>query len=119
MIVAFEDGSPTAPFVVSYTPKGRPGHVPVIAALDGDEVQLGGAGGKGVHRIDDFGDGGTFTAVAVPPALLYTAANGASWSISFTAGMVPVGAVITPITGTAGALVTKAVGGSTKVKAAG
>lgn len=115
VLVAFEDEDRVRPFVISYTPKGRPGHVPVIAALNGEEVQLGG-GGNGVVRKADLGDGGTWTAAS--NVLTYTGEDGKSWTI--TAAMVggAVSFTVAPVDSTSpGKVITKAVGCSSIVKA--
>lgn len=115
--VSFLDEDRALPQIVSCTPKGQPGHVPPIAALDGDEVQLAG-GGNGVVRKDDLGDGGTFT-TAVPGQLTWTGPDGSVWNITFQSAAPgsPVALVIVPVSGAPGKLVTKAVDCSAKVTA--
>ena len=71
--VGFEDESPANPIILSYTPKGRPGHVPPVAALNGQRVDLGG-GGKGVVRKDDVGKGPVVS--AADPAITITNPDG-------------------------------------------
>lgn len=115
VLVMFEDGSPTAPFVAHYTPKGRPGHVPAIAALDGTQVHLG-AHEAAVHRVGDLENGGTFTAAAGP--VTYTGEDGKTWQLVGTVAGTPVLFTTIPITAdVAGKLVGKAAVGSAKVKA--
>ena len=122
VLVAFEDEDRAPPVIISCTPKGRPGHVPVIAALNGEEVQLGG-GGPGVVRKDDRGDGGTFHPFGSPAvALEYVApGGGGSWiltAVSAAPGS-PVTWTVVPVTGDPGKITTKAVECSSVVKAGG
>jgi hypothetical protein len=101
--VAFEDEDRTLPFIVSCTPKGQPGHVPTIAALDGEEVQLGG-GGPAVHRVGDAGKGPVITAAGPVitftnpdgSTVILTDSNGSSWVLSGTAA--PPGQTLTEAT---------------------
>jgi len=112
ILFGFENGDPRRAVATGWE-SGNPESLTVEA----DAIKLGTNATKGVVRKDDLGDGGTFTAGIPPVTLVYTAPSGASWSITLAAGATPVSAVITPITGSPGAIVTKAVDASTKTSA--
>jgi len=93
VLVGFEDGSPLRPLIVGYTPKGRPGHVPTVAALDGDAVELGDAEAF-VHRIGDKSAGPVVTAAGSiitvnnpdgSTVILTDASNVSQWAVTGTA----------------------------------
>lgn len=119
VLVAFQDEDRAHPVIVSATPKGQPGHLPTIAALDGQEVRLGGAAAA-VHRVGDKGAGGTFTLGPAGAAVIYSDPDGTPlWSIAATAGGAPVVFALTPVGDPTklGKVITKAGEGSPKVKA--
>lgn len=113
--VMFEDESRANPLIVSYTPKDRPGHVPPVAALNGQRVDLGG-GGPAVHRVGDKGTAGTVSVSVDSTSLVFENANGDSVTIPFAyaGGAIVVGPSVPPGPFT---IVTKATEGSSIVKA--
>jgi hypothetical protein len=119
VVVAFEDEDRSRPLIVSATPKGQPGHVPTIAALDAQEVRLGGAAAA-VHRVGDTGSGGSFALAPGGAAVIYFDPDGTPlWSLAGTVGAAPVVFAITPSGDPTklGNVITKAENGSPKVKA--
>lgn len=102
--VAFINGDPTRPRVVHWDQT-----VPQSVALA--------MGTKGVVRVDDLGQGGTFTAAAGP--LLYTGEDGLTWQVTGAVAGAIVNFTATPVTALSTKVITKATNGSTIVKAGG
>lgn len=120
--VAFLDGDPSKPFVVCWDQT-----VPVSATVDASStIRVGPStstvdlanGSNGVVRVNDLGSGGTWATVL--GTLNYFGADGTTvWQITATASGNPVIFTLVPVTGTVGAVVTKATAGSSIVKAGG
>lgn len=76
--VAFADGDPSLPVVVAGTPRGEPGHVPVLVRLDATtDVELGGAGGRVLRSGDKVSISGLLDGDSAPvtsPSTLVTIA---------------------------------------------
>jgi hypothetical protein len=139
-LVAFLDGDPSLPRCVGWDQA-----VPTTITIDAsDRLKLGPSVqdnvgalveiavpaddpsiGKAVHRVGDFGDGGTFIAGVTPITFIYTGADGKAWTATLVAGTgmaaLPVSASFLPAVPpavpslSAGAVVTKATTGSGKV----
>lgn len=105
VLVAFVNGDPTRPRCVGWDQA-----VPQAVGLAG--------GGAAVHRVGDLADGGTFSA---PGALLYTSPTGQGWGLTITCAAPgnPAVLAIVPVTGTPGALTSKATTGSSIVSSGG
>lgn len=89
-------------------------------AIDATTIKLGASATRGVVRLDERGDAGTFTAGPGAPTLIWTSPIDPldSWGITLTAGGTPVTAVVAPIGGgSPGVILTRASRASDKVKA--
>lgn len=112
--VAFEDADPKGtPIVITGPPKGREGHLPVVANLDASGLNIGasatrinlGAAQKAVHRVDDTGTAGTITIATAPGppgsgvAITYTDPSGITTPLGAIVGLVTAAPpIVIPIT---------------------
>lgn len=111
--LVYEAGDPHQPRAAGWEEGAAADEIEIEAS---EEIRLGAGATRGAVRLDDLGTAGTISAGVGPVTFVYVGPNDTLWSATLAAGATPVTAIITPISGTPGALVTQATRASSKVK---